>query len=63
MVTAVGWLVVAAALLALVEYWRWVVIGLAVLVGLAVLGVLLERLHARRHEASTAPVRSRSPRR
>jgi hypothetical protein len=60
---AIGWLVIVAALLALVEYWRWVVLGLAVLVGLALLGVLLEWFHARRHAAPTVSARARTPRR
>jgi hypothetical protein len=60
---AFGWLVVVAAMLALVEYWRWVLVGLAVLVGVAVLGVLLEWLQARRHQPGTDSARARSSRR
>lgn len=59
---AIGWLVIVAALLALVEYWRWVVIGGAVLAGVAALGVLLEWLQARRHEATTVSSKARPPR-
>jgi fatty acid desaturase len=60
---AFGWLVVAAAMLALVEYWRWVLVGVVVLVAVAVLGVLLEWLQARRHVTSTVSARARSTRR
>ena len=49
MAAVIGWLVVVAALLAVVEYWRWVLLGLMVLVGLSALGMLLEWLHGRRH--------------
>ena len=57
---AVGWLLVLGALVALVEYWRWVVIGLAVLGGVAALGVLLEWTLARRdgQGARASPPRS-----
>lgn len=50
--TAVGWLAVLAALAALVEYWRWVVLGLAALGACAVIGLLTEWLVTRRHEGA-----------
>lgn len=53
-----GWLLVLAALVALVEYWRWVVVGLAVLGAVAASGALLEWLMARR--AGSGSTRSRS---
>ena len=57
MAAVIGWMVVVAALLAVVEYWRWVVVGLLVLVGLSVLGMLLEWLHGRRHRRRTVAPR------
>jgi hypothetical protein len=44
----VGWLVVLAALFVVVEYWRWVVAGLVVLLATAALGLLLEWVQLRR---------------
>lgn len=56
---ALGWLVVLGALVALVEYWRWVVLGLAVLAVLAATGTLLEWAGERRRaDATGAPTRS-----
>lgn len=48
--TAVGWLAVLVALVALVEYWRWVALGLAALGACAVIGVLTEWVVTRRHD-------------
>lgn len=55
-----GWTIVLVALVAVVEYWRWVVAGLVLLALVALVGVLLERVAAYRAGDAGEVVRRRT---
>jgi hypothetical protein len=48
---ALGWLLVLGSLVVVVDYWRWVVLGIAALTLLATASAIRARVSARRHVA------------